>query len=396
MGPGSDAESRQGESRWRSRRSAVLALLVTALVAVVGPGQASASNGDGDQQRAERQRIEAGIGVILRYAENRAPELFAGAYIDEGGLVQVGFTNGAERHLRALRQEFPLPERLRAFEARRGEAELNRLVKQISGDIPTLVEQGIDVRTVGVDVKRNRVTVGVMGLSPSEPRSLAARYGEAVVARGVRAVRRASRGNSYPPLKGGLTIDSPQGLTSYRCTSAFVAQSGSTYSLLTAGHCGPVNSGWLHNVFFIGTMTRNVFYNGSSADAGRIQIRSTDRSNLVFISNSNMRPIRGTNFADVVGGSICMSANSSGYVCGSIADTNETIRYADGVTLYNQRLSSFGTIAGDSGGPIFSGNTAHGVVSGYVQYSNGDRDGIYSHVSHVQSQLGVSITTCCS
>lgn len=91
-----------------------------------------------------------------------------------------------------------------------------------------------------------------------------------------------------------------------------------------------------------------------------------------------------------------MSANSSGYGCGSIEDTNETIRYADGVTLYNQRLSSFGTIPGDSGGPIFFGDIAHGVVSGYVEWSNGDRDGIYSHVSHVESQLGVSIRTCCS
>jgi len=260
----------------------------------------------------------------------------------------------------------------------------------------TLADEGLDVRAVGVDVERNRVGVGVEDLTGADRRALAARYGDAITTRGIRAIRRVSRGNSYPPLKGGLTIDSPQGLTSYRCTSAFVAQNAGSYYLLTAGHCGPVNSGWLHNVFFVGTMTRNAFVDGSSADAARIDIRPTDRSSLVFITDSNMRAIRGTSFSDAAGQSICMSANTSGYQCGSIVSTNETIRYDDGLTLYNQRFSSFGTIPGDSGGPIFSGDVAHGVISGYVEYSNGDRDGIYSHANHVQSQFGVSITTCCS
>lgn len=224
-------------------------------------------------------------------------------------------------------------------------------------------------------------------------RTLAERYGTAVSAVSVRAVENVSRANSYPPLKGGLTIDSPQGLTTYQCTSAFVGRDGGAHFLLTAGHCGDVNSGWLHNVFYIGMMRRDSFRNGSS-DAAAIRISSADSSNLVYINDSNFRPIRGTNLGDVVGAAVCMSATMSGYVCGTITDTDFTADYG-AVTLHRQRLASFPSIPGDSGGPIFSGNTAYGIVSGFVEFSDGNRDAIYSHIANAQSALGLQVRTCC-
>ncbi|MGH2801972.1 MAG: hypothetical protein ACRDL4_02870 [Thermoleophilaceae bacterium] len=179
---------------------------------------------------------------------------------------------------------------MRAFRAEYTLAELRSSHEGVGDALDGLQQEGIDARTVRTAIARNRVEVGVRNLSPAEARTIERRFGAAVDAVPLRGAATTSRAFSYPPLKGGLTIDSPQGTTVYRCTSAFVASGADNDYLLTAGHCGPVSSGWLHGPVFIGTMTRNAFFNGSSADAARIQISPTDRSNLVFISDSTCGP----------------------------------------------------------------------------------------------------------
>lgn len=377
-------------ARDRARRRLWLTVVMLALLIVGATPAAAADHGD----LGARLEVQADAAQLEVVAERSAPDSFAGLYIGEGGLVHVGFTRRVSRNLAVLKQQFRFPERLRGFRAAVTLRALSKTNDRVSRAMPRLQRQGIDVRSVGTAIERNRVEIGVVNLSEAERRGLLRRFGEVVVAVPLRAVENVSRGNSYPPLKGGHTIDSAQGLTTYSCTSAFVGQDGRSSFLLTAGHCGDVNSTWTHNVFFIGRMTRDSYRNGSSADAAAIRISSTDRSNLVFISDSNLRPIRGTNLGDVVGGAVCMSATTSGFVCGTITDTDETIDYG-AVTLYRQRLASFPSIPGDSGGPIFSGNTAHGIVSGFVTYSDGNRDAIYSHIANAQSALGLRVRTCC-
>jgi len=66
-----------------------------------------------------------------------------------------------------------------------------------------------------------------------------------------------------------------------------------------------------------------------------------------------------------------------------------------------QRIGSMPSRAGDSGGPIFFGNTAMGVMSGAVTYSDGNIDAIYSHIGEVTraasgSFSGLRVRTCCA
>jgi hypothetical protein len=333
---------------------------------------------------------------LRTYAEREASDHFAGLYMDQqaGGLLRVGFTAAVDDHAAVVRSRFPYPERLRFFRAKRTLDELNALQARINDQMPDLRDAGIEVRTVSVEIPDNVVEVGVVDAPERAERRLEQRFGDGVRVVATPLVAPTPRTNSYPPLKAGLTIDSLQGLTSYRCTSSFITEDGGDYFMLTAGHCGPVGSSWTHAVYYAGRMTRNAYFNGSSADAATIQISPLDRSNLIFISDSNLRAVRSSNLSDTVGALICQSGNSSGYVCGSIESTDMTVSYSD-ATFYNQRRATFPSIPGDSGGPLFAGGEAHGVMSGNVTYSDGDQDAIYSHITHVNSQLGTRVLVCC-
>ena len=376
--------------RWVRR---TIAATSVAAVSAAAPVSATAITPSPDDLAA-RLAVQADAAKLADRASERAPKSFAGLYIARGGTIKVGFTRNAETNLAELKRAARFPGRLRAFRADYTSAELRAVHRRLSAALDELQQEGLGARTVSTAIARNRVQVGVTRLSEANRRAIARRFGGAVEPVSLKTVAPTSRGFSYPPLKGGLTIDSPQGLTSYRCTSAFVASGGGSDYLLTAGHCGPVNSGWLHGSVFIGRMTGNSFRNGSSADAGKIQIRPTDRSNLVYISDSNLRPIRAVNFSDVVGSSICMSGNTSGYVCGTIRSTDFTADYG-AVTIYRQRTASFPARAGDSGGPVFAANSAYGIISGNATYSDGNQDAIYSNIQLAQQALGVNVRTCC-
>lgn len=59
------------------------------------------------------------------------------------------------------------------------------------------------------------------------------------------------------------------------------------------------------------------------------------------------------------------------------------------------RLASVKVQNGDSGGPAFYGNTAKGIVKGYVPgvYCGLVECGVYSHIWEVEQALGVTVLT---
>ena len=65
-----------------------------------------------------------------------------------------------------------------------------------------------------------------------------------------------------------------------------------------------------------------------------------------------------------VGQRVCSVGRTTGMHCGTVLGLNATVNYgADGIVtgLIDTNLCSE---PGDSGGPLFSGSTAHGIVSG--------------------------------
>jgi hypothetical protein len=57
-------------------------------------------------------------------------------------------------------------------------AELNALKRQIDHDHQQLLSEGIGLALYGVDIPRNRVSVGVFGLTTEQKRNLVGRYGQ--------------------------------------------------------------------------------------------------------------------------------------------------------------------------------------------------------------------------
>lgn len=99
------------------------------------------------------------IEAVGRYGAEHA-ETFAGTLL-AGGRLWVGFTSDHERHLAGARAVVRDPDQLGAFRARFAMAELRRLQQRITQDTTVLAEEGIRVSLVAVDVRRNRVIIGV-------------------------------------------------------------------------------------------------------------------------------------------------------------------------------------------------------------------------------------------
>lgn len=108
------------------------------------------------------------------------PEVFAGLLLAEGRLW-LGFTTDAGRHLAAVRARVDHPDLLRAFVADFAERELRGLQERIALDLARLAEEGVEVTTVGVDVRRNRVEVGLRSVGNGAPEALARNYGTAML-----------------------------------------------------------------------------------------------------------------------------------------------------------------------------------------------------------------------
>jgi hypothetical protein len=107
-------------------------------------------------------------------------DVFAGLLL-AGGQVWLGFTADAARHLTAVQARVERPDLLRTFVADFPERALRSLQHRISADLTSLADQGVDVAMIGVDVRRNRVEVGVRSVGGAAADTLGRRYGTAML-----------------------------------------------------------------------------------------------------------------------------------------------------------------------------------------------------------------------
>lgn len=350
------------------------------------------------QDEEREMRVRLGVSRRLPALERRArrlwPKSFAGLYLDQraGGLVRIGFTRDVAARVRRLRSNFAYDERLRGFLARHSLAKLRRVHRRVSSDRAALRRRGIEVAGIADRIPRNRVEIGVDGVSPGVRTFLRDRYGRATsVVRADARRREEDRYDTIPPWRAGLEIYS-----TYVCTMGFISRDevviGYTqYFVMTAGHCGPNNSEWYHGGAYVGQMVRNDYRDGSVADSAAIEIPAIDANNHLFVNaNEPARDVTSiqSEHDDNVGDFVCSSGRTTLLECGNINDTNFEVTYDDGRTFREQRLSSALTDSGDSGAPQFVGGEAYGILSGgYVTYNSDGTvrsdETIYSHVGNV-------------
>jgi hypothetical protein len=174
------------------------------------------------------------------------------------------------------------------------------------------------------------------------------------------------------------------------CTSAFVAKSLSSSDLgvLTAGHCPS-------SLRYFSLQTGEVYpldYRyGTVSNGDEMFLRSPNMMDAWFHYSANSgRPVLDVRNAYPSEAGICRYGRTSNINrCGTLQGSNLTVPTNFGGTyFYVQHLDLVGVASspGDSGGPVFGGNTAMGIISG----SNGTQT-TFTRISTAQSATGTRV-----
>jgi hypothetical protein len=93
-----------------------------------------------------------------------------------------------------------------------------------------------------------------------------------------------------------------------------------------------------------------------------------------------------------VGSSVCRSGSTSGWHCGTIEATNQTVNYSEG-TVSGLTQTNACAEPGDSGGSWVSGSQAQGVTSGGSGDCTSGGETFFQPVNEILSAYGLSLVT---
>ncbi|HCA86113.1 MAG TPA: serine protease [Streptomyces sp.] len=147
--------------------------------------------------------------------------------------------------------------------------------------------------------------------------------------------------------------------SSWRCSAGFNVRSGTTYYMLTAGHCTDGAGNWYANsarTTLIGPTVGSSFpvndyglvrYDGSVTHPG-----TAGGTDITSAANAT------------VGMSVTRHGSTTGTHSGSVTGLNATVNYGGGDIVYGMIQTNVCAEPGDSGGSLRSGNRAIGLTSG--------------------------------
>ncbi|MFG2818601.1 S1 family peptidase [Kitasatospora sp. NPDC048365] len=176
----------------------------------------------------------------------------------------------------------------------------------------------------------------------------------------------------------------------YRCSLGFNVRSGSTYYFLTAGHCGNVVSTWYANsgqTTRLGTTSNSRF---PSDDFALVKYTNgTVPPSAVDLYNGTTRRITAASTPSV-GATVYRSGSTTKVHSGKVTALNATVNYAEG-TVRGLIKTTVCAEGGDSGGALYSGNTAHGLTSGGSGNCGSGGTTYFQPVTEALSAYGVSV-----
>ncbi|MFE4368323.1 S1 family peptidase [Streptomyces sp. NPDC056835] len=191
-------------------------------------------------------------------------------------------------------------------------------------------------------------------------------------------------GRLSPQLSGGDGIYS----AGARCSAGFNVVSGSTYYLVTAGHCTSGGSTWYTNATqttLIGSTVGSSFPNH---DYGLVRY-----TNPAVPVSGTVGSVDITGAANAtVGMPVTFRGAVSGVVSGVVTGLNTTVNYGNGDIVNGLIATNICTQPGDSGGALYSGNRAIGVLSGGSgDCSSGAGGSYFQPIIPVLNAYGVSV-----
>ncbi|HWL36839.1 MAG TPA: hypothetical protein VNQ77_11650 [Frankiaceae bacterium] len=377
--------------------------------------------------RARSNEVDRIVAVAGDYFSAHRDQ-YSGMWVDQAkGYVGIGATDNLTAHQQALGARIGVA--TVQWDVVAMDVTLDHLLdlqRQVDLLAADLRAQSIDITSTSIDEEENKVYVAAASDTTTLRSLLTEKFSAAApiaVEYEAQARLEGVAGTNSPPFRGGQQLsrsDLPTTMR-YLCTSAFVAYQverldaaifSINYFLTTAGHCettsqnvGSVGAWWKQGDVTIGQSQRNVFRNGSIADAMAIPIHRVFKSNDVAIDPGVYRDIKCMMTSDIKSGTqgqieMISGATTGGYRTGRLLRTHASVTYTDRATgrtttLPNQHMTNYYSQGGDSGASVFGTREctyrADGIHSGGTEPgSPGPNRKYYSPIFNVTKQLGLS------
>jgi streptogrisin D len=190
-------------------------------------------------------------------------------------------------------------------------------------------------------------------------------------------------GTFTPTISGGQAIYTGGS----RCSLGFNVRSGSTYYFLTAGHCTNAGVTWSDGSRTLGTRAGSSF---PGNDYGIVRYTSTPTDTQGTVRGSGGLVNISSASTPSVGATVYRSGSTTGVRSGRVTALNATVNYAQG-SVYGLIRTTVCAQPGDSGGPLYSGTTAHGLTSGGSGNCSSGGTTYFQPVTEALSAYGVSV-----
>lgn len=175
--------------------------------------------------------------------------------------------------------------------------------------------------------------------------------------------------------------------SSWRCSLGFNVRSGSTYYILTAGHCTDGAGTWWTNSAHTSTIGTTVGSSFPTNDYGLIKYASNSPVPPGTVGSQDITSaVNATN-----GMSVTRRGSTTGIHGGSVTGLNATVNYGGGDVVYGMIKTNVCAEPGDSGGPLYSGSRAVGLTSGGSGNCSSGGTTYFQPVVEALNAYGVSV-----
>jgi streptogrisin C len=339
----------------------------------LGLGPASAAH------RLAAESVAASTRDALRAALGSA---YGGAWFDAGRMsLVVGVTNPAQDAVVRAAGAIPHP-------VARTEAELSKLESTLDARA-----RAAPAGVTGwyVDEAADTVVLDVLDEPAGRQHPSARAFGtEAAMAAGLppSAVRLRDESLAPRPLLG-LVGGDPLYFGGARCSIAFSANGPGGRYVITAGHCTKLGGSVLGlDRAAVGIVSASSF---PTNDYGAVRVTSdaavstaavrTAATTYVTVSGSAPAP---------PGSSVCRAGSTTGWHCGTVQATQQTVMYPEGMVRGLTRTDVCAE-PGDSGGSFVSGRQAQGITSGGAGNCTGGGTTFFEPIAPVLSVLMLNL-----
>lgn len=173
----------------------------------------------------------------------------------------------------------------------------------------------------------------------------------------------------------------------WRCSLGFNVRSGSTYYILTAGHCTDGAGTWWTSSSHTTTIGATVGSSFPTNDYGLIRYDNTSLAHPGTVGNQDITSaVNATN-----GMSVTRRGSTTGIHSGTVTGLNATVNYGGGDIVYGMIKTNVCAEPGDSGGPLYSGTRAVGLTSGGSGNCSSGGTTFFQPVVEALNAYGVSV-----